>query len=272
MRRLDFELNMRNLSEKDFSMVSKILYKANTCDIWAEYELDYILFAKKHSDHIAFHANENEISHTKFVSRDEILDFLEDEVQSGKSSITPWFHLVLQTKLFGWWDYLEQTGEVPPEDSSGKIINYIEGKDAIDPERLDSLKDIKKTLKNPRKGTRAFSTSNRRPGTSDEMENSIPPDFGSFAKNRDDTVDKQELKRQREAERKLKQQAEFYSQLVKDPNDPCASQFGEKDLHKSEGSVQNSGISRASELTKSSIGQKVTLRGRVHNIRAKGGS
>lgn len=269
---MDFELGMRNLSEEDFSMVSKILYKANTCETWAEYELDYILFAKKHSDHIAFYANENEISHTKYVSRNDILDFLEDEVKSGESSITPWFHLVLQTKLFGWWDHLEQTGQIPPEDSNGTIINYIEGKDAINPESLDSLQDIKKTLKHPRKGSRAFSTLIRRPSSIGEMTHPIPTSFGGFARRFSSTVDKQEQKRQREAERKLKQQAEFYSQLDKDPNDPCASQFGEKDLNNTEVSAESPKITRASELSKSSIGQKVTLRGRVHNIRAKGGS
>lgn len=143
VRRLDYELGMRNLFEEDFNMVAKILYRANTDAKWAEYELDYILFAKKHSDEFSFKANENEISHTEFVTRDNILDFLESEVKTGKSEITPWFNMILQTKLFGWWDHLLQTGELPSEDTSGDITNYIRGPDAIDAESIPSIVEVK---------------------------------------------------------------------------------------------------------------------------------
>lgn len=112
VRRMEYELNMKKMSEKDLSMILKILYKANTDKIWAEYELDYILFSKKHTDEIQFEANENEISHTQFVSKDNILDFLEAEIKTGKSQITPWFNLILQSRLFEWWNHIERTGRV----------------------------------------------------------------------------------------------------------------------------------------------------------------
>lgn len=47
VRRMDYELGMKNITEEDLNMVAKILYRANTDEKWAEYELDYILFCKK---------------------------------------------------------------------------------------------------------------------------------------------------------------------------------------------------------------------------------
>ena len=147
VRRLDYELGMKNVFPENFNMLQKILYRANTDAIWAEYEVDYILFAKKHSTEFTFEANENEISHTEFVDRENILEFLEDEINSGKSEITPWFNMILQTKLFGWWDHLIQTGEMPTEDTSGHIINYIRGKDALDAKSIPSIVDFRRKYK-----------------------------------------------------------------------------------------------------------------------------
>mmetsp|Transcript_32207 Transcript_32207/g.28539 ORF Transcript_32207/g.28539 Transcript_32207/m.28539 type:complete len:262 (+) Transcript_32207:167-952(+) len=148
VRRLDYELGMRNVFEEDFNMLTKILYRANTDATWAEYELDFILFAKKHSDELVYEANKNEISHTEFVGRNDILDFLEAEVNTGKSQITPWFNMVLQSKMFGWWDHLINTGELPQEDTSGHIINYIEGEHAINAEDIPSIEEYKRMVAN----------------------------------------------------------------------------------------------------------------------------
>ena len=100
-------------------------------------------FDYRHSSDFHYKASENEISRTEFVNRDNILDFLEAEVNSGESEITPWFNMILQTKLFGWWDHLIQTGELPSEDASGHITNYIRGPDAINPEAIPSIIDVK---------------------------------------------------------------------------------------------------------------------------------
>jgi isopentenyldiphosphate isomerase len=157
VRRMDYELNMRNVKEPDYNMLTKILYKANTDEKWAEYELDYILFAKKHSDEIEFDANVNEISHTEYVTRDNILDFLESEVSTGQSQITPWFNMILQTKLFDWWDHLNTTGNIPPEDTSGNIIDYIRGKYAVDVESIPTITEYKNKLYKSKSGSKKFS-------------------------------------------------------------------------------------------------------------------
>ena len=142
VRRLKYELNLDGIDETDFSMISKILYKADTDKTWAEFEMDYILFIKKNSDQIAFTPNHNEISETKFVSKNEIIDFLESEISDGKGNITPWFNLILQTKLFSWWKTIEEIGNVPEEDSKGHIVNFLEEDKGI---KLAPLSEIKKS-------------------------------------------------------------------------------------------------------------------------------
>lgn len=158
VRRSEIELNLQGLAVDDLSLVSKILYRANTNEKWAEYELDHIYFAKKHSDEIQYSINENEVSHIQFVSKSNILDFLNEEIRAGRGDVTPWFKLILHTKLFDWWDLIEKTGKLPKEDTSGEIVNYIEGKDAVN---MDEFTTVQNTIDNIRRntlGARLFST------------------------------------------------------------------------------------------------------------------
>lgn len=261
VRRLAYELDMRNIAETDFNMVTKILYKANTDKTWAEYEVDYILFAKKHSGEFTFDANPNEISHTEYVSKDNILDFLASEIDSGESQITPWFNLMLQTKLFSWWQHIEDQDALPAEDTKGTLINYMEGKDAIHLESLPSIVEYQRSLK----GKRHFSSvvDRSKCEKSSGVDHELWNQSKSFRK---------DLKRQRALEREMKQKEEFYSQQVKDPNDPCASKFGTKDLLSSSSDDNHLEITKVQDLDFNKVGNDVVLRGRVHNIRAKGGS
>jgi isopentenyl-diphosphate delta-isomerase len=268
VRRMDYELNMKNVLQKDYNMLTKILYRANTDAKWAEYELDYILFAKKHSDEIEFDANPNEISHTEYVTRDNILDFLEAEVSTGTSEITPWFNMILQTKLFDWWDHLNDKGSIPSEDTSGHIIDYIRGVHAVDVESIPSIVEYKKNFYKSKSGARSFSTSINRDSVSGNLAYS-EMNLSNIDKSK---MDRKDIKLLRAEERKMKQQAEFFSQQIKDMDDPCASQFGEKDLLEIYESGEQVKITSVSEIDESKIGQNVTIRGRIHKIRAKGGS
>ena len=49
-RRMEYELGLSGLRHENYSMISKILYQADSCNVWGEYELDYILFAKPEND------------------------------------------------------------------------------------------------------------------------------------------------------------------------------------------------------------------------------
>mmetsp|Transcript_33430 Transcript_33430/g.38396 ORF Transcript_33430/g.38396 Transcript_33430/m.38396 type:complete len:105 (+) Transcript_33430:580-894(+) len=102
--------------------------------------MDYILFAKKDSSQLQYSPNENEISDSRFVAKEEILDFLQAEIDSGESKITPWFNLILQSKLFHWWNILEDTGKLPVEDNHGTVINFMKDGEC---EKLKSLSEIK---------------------------------------------------------------------------------------------------------------------------------
>ena len=165
VRRVGYELNMKGLEMDDLNLTSKILYRANTDETWAEYELDHIYFAKKHSDEIEYSLNKNEVSDIQFVAKTDILDFLNDEIKRGRGQITPWFKLILHTKLFDWWDTIEQTGEILPEDTSGKIINYISGPDAVDMEQFTNVSSTMEQIRGSSSvSSRAFSTMNMTKG------------------------------------------------------------------------------------------------------------
>ncbi len=41
-------------------------------------------------------------------------DFLADKGKNGEE-ITPWFKLIMESKLIPWWKKLEQTGSFPQE-------------------------------------------------------------------------------------------------------------------------------------------------------------
>lgn len=266
VRRMAYELNMKNLTEKDFNMVLKILYKANTDKTWAEYELDYILFAKKPMNEIQFDSNVNEISHTEFVSKEKILDFLESEIKTGKSEVTPWFNLILQTRLFDWWGEIERTGKIPAEDASGEIINFYEGKDKMDPASLPPITEVKQKIMDSFRKRKFSSLINRKGAQNSVLQNTASVDF---TKSYSNTVSRDSMKNKKEIQREQKQNEEFYEQMVKDQNDTCADQFGEKDLLRINKS-QYVQVTPVSELNETMAGKNVTLRGRVHNIRAKG--
>lgn len=60
VRRTNFELGIDDLQTDDLKIVSRILYYAESCDKFAEHELDYIIFARKDIDP-AFVVNPDEI-------------------------------------------------------------------------------------------------------------------------------------------------------------------------------------------------------------------
>ena len=71
-----------------------------------EYELDYILFAIKD---IKLDPNMNEVKETKYISRKDFIPFLESKMKLGEET-TPWFQILIDSKLLTWWDILLQGG------------------------------------------------------------------------------------------------------------------------------------------------------------------
>ena len=80
IRRANFELGITDLGVEDLHVGSRILYYADGCNTFAEYELDYIIFARKD---IRFSPNKDEIKNTKYVSLSEFEPFLKERLSNG---------------------------------------------------------------------------------------------------------------------------------------------------------------------------------------------
>ena len=77
VRRSSFELGIAEgaLTPEDLKVGARILYYANSDKTFAEFELDYIIFAKKDVEHTF---NPDEIKATKYVEMGEMADFLRE--------------------------------------------------------------------------------------------------------------------------------------------------------------------------------------------------
>ena len=77
VRRSSFELGIGDgdLDPEELRIGTKILYYAAGCDSFAEWELDYIIFAKKD---LELTPNVDEIQAIEYVKRSELRNFLAD--------------------------------------------------------------------------------------------------------------------------------------------------------------------------------------------------
>lgn len=121
VRRAELELGIKDLTVDDFHVGSRILYYAEADDVFAEFELDYILFAKK--DIQPHQVNEDEIKAIQYVNIKDFDDFLKERKTVHNEDITPWFYLLKESKLMPWWKNLIRTNEFPNEASH--IERYI---------------------------------------------------------------------------------------------------------------------------------------------------
>lgn len=73
-RRLMQELGLDISSPEIFQYITRIYYKAFSDSDWGEHEIDYILIAKL--DNPELHPNNNEVSCTRYVSQQELVDWI----------------------------------------------------------------------------------------------------------------------------------------------------------------------------------------------------
>jgi isopentenyl-diphosphate delta-isomerase len=64
--------------------------------------VDYICIFKP-ADHISLNVNLNEVMDTRYVSKQELLEMMQD----GRH-FTPWFKLISERFLLKWWDNLDK--------------------------------------------------------------------------------------------------------------------------------------------------------------------
>ncbi|KAM0786557.1 hypothetical protein ACM66B_002013 [Microbotryomycetes sp. NB124-2] len=116
-RKLEHELGIpTEFGLDEFAYLTRIHYYAPSDEIWAEHEIDYILFLT-HDPKL--NINPNEVSDAKWVSKDELQEFFRDPA----STFTPWFRLITESFLYKWWDALlaSRTEQAAPLDARALI-------------------------------------------------------------------------------------------------------------------------------------------------------
>jgi isopentenyl-diphosphate delta-isomerase len=107
-RKLFDELGIQaeELPVDQFIPLGKMLYKAPSDGKWGEHELDYLLFMVRD---VKLNPNPEEVSDVKYVNREELKQLLRKaDAGEGGIKLSPWFRLVVDNFLMGWWDHVEQ--------------------------------------------------------------------------------------------------------------------------------------------------------------------
>ncbi|GAA5949013.1 hypothetical protein JCM3765_003983 [Sporobolomyces pararoseus] len=122
-RKLEHELGIPKTYElSDFSYLTRIHYYAKSDEIWAEHEIDYILFLTLAPE---FTINPNEVSATKWLSKQELIEFFKDP----ESTFTPWFKLIAESFLYKWWDALLDSRKSQGDLLDAKDLNEVVAKE-----------------------------------------------------------------------------------------------------------------------------------------------
>ncbi|CAL4900783.1 unnamed protein product [Urochloa decumbens] len=89
-----------------FIPLGRMLYKAPSDGKWGEHELDYLLFMVRD---VKLNPNPEEVADVKYMNRDELKELLR-KADAGEDGVklSPWFRLVVDNFLMGWWDHVEQ--------------------------------------------------------------------------------------------------------------------------------------------------------------------
>jgi len=90
----------------EFIPLGRMLYKAPSDGKWGEHELDYLLFMVRD---VKLNPNPEEVADVKYMNRDQLKELLR-KADAGEDGVklSPWFRLVVDNFLMGWWDHVEQ--------------------------------------------------------------------------------------------------------------------------------------------------------------------
>jgi len=108
-RKLQHELGIKphEVPLDSFQYLTRIHYRANNVPydgIWAEHEIDYILFVKRD---VTVEPNINEVKSHRYVTQAELKDILDKSTSDGGLLVTPWFRLIVDNFLWKWWNNLD---------------------------------------------------------------------------------------------------------------------------------------------------------------------
>lgn len=107
IRKLEHELGIVGIDAERFRAVTRVRYAARSDEVWGENEVDYILLVRVNESATPLAPNPNEVSSTRYVSRDRMRQLLTDG-----TVLTPWFRLLCEHFLFAWWDELDKSKDV----------------------------------------------------------------------------------------------------------------------------------------------------------------
>jgi len=95
---------------EEMKFVTRIRYRADSCERWAENEIDYILFIKC-QEKVTVDYNANEVESFIWVGLDDLDKFAQEW------PLSPWFKKMLESgKLRHWWSNLDKLDSVAQPD------------------------------------------------------------------------------------------------------------------------------------------------------------
>ena len=136
VRKLHHELGLSSdVTVDNLHWLTKIHYGAPSGDgQWGEHEIDWILFTRSDlpyttqlgNGHIPYSANECEA--VRWVGKEELRGMIVDW-RDGKLLLTPWFALIAEQLLFGWWERLDHIiAEGGIEEQQRTVIHRLQEK------------------------------------------------------------------------------------------------------------------------------------------------
>ncbi|XP_074593477.1 isopentenyl-diphosphate delta isomerase isoform X1 [Brevipalpus obovatus] len=102
----------------DIKYITRILYKSPSSKLWGEHELDYILIVHRDVD---LKPNPDEVSEAVFLKKDELRSYMEEKEKEGYP-ISPWFKLIHDKFLYGYWDNLTKLDQFVDHKTIHKLI------------------------------------------------------------------------------------------------------------------------------------------------------
>lgn len=100
IRKLEDELGITGVKEEELVWLTRIHYVAMSDGKWGEHEVDHLMFLKKE---VEVKANPAEVCEVKYVSPDQLRAEFEVAKQNPEH-LTPWFQMIAEQLLFGWWE------------------------------------------------------------------------------------------------------------------------------------------------------------------------
>lgn len=103
-RKIEQELGIpkEHLPLDCFEFVTRVYYKARSCEIWGEHEIDHILICRPPVDVEAV-PNPNEVKSARYFSREMLDEFVLKSDANG-DLVSPWFRVIHREKLPRLWD------------------------------------------------------------------------------------------------------------------------------------------------------------------------